>query len=181
MPALPTPSSRLLPIAAVAALVLLVAPAGAQMAVERDPGRILTFPVEGVALGTPPVEARAILEGRGFVEVSWFGTPGDPAGWNYERGWVRVTLRQEEGVLTAVERTEEGWADRDVVDVEGPARHVRTFFGLAPDECVTVDAAVSCTVADESRDPSVVVTAQLVPHRTILKATRLETTGPSRP
>lgn len=148
-------------------------PLAAQGATVRDAAQILAYPVAGVSLDTPADEARAVLAADGFVEVSIFGPPSAPAGWNYEKGMVRVELRHTGGVLTRVERTEQGRADSDTVDVEGPAAHIRSYFGLADEDCQMLDAAVSCSVADAEGRPTAVATAQLVPHRTIVRVTRL--------
>lgn len=159
------------------AAVVWTSPLSAQRAAVRDAGRILAFPVAGVSLDTPVDEARAILEADGFIEVSIYGSPAAPAGWNYEKDLVRVELRHTAGVLTLVERTEQGRADSDTVDVAEPARLIRSYFELTDADCRIVDASMSCSVADAATRPAVVATAQLVPYRTILRATRLRVDG----
>lgn len=145
----------------------------AQRPAVRDAARIQAFPVAGVTLDTPVDQARSALESAGFVEVSIFGAPDDPAGWNYEKGTVRVELRHRGGALHLVERIDQGRADSDRVDVEGPAEHIRSYFGLSDEDCRIVDEAMACSVADAESRPTVVATAQLAPHRTIVRVTRL--------
>ncbi len=159
--------------AVVALLALLPGALSAQRPAVRSADRILAFPVAGVTLDTPVDDARAILADDGFVEVSIYGPPTAPAGWNYEKGTVRVVLRHEGGVLHLVERIDQGRADSDTVDVEGPARHIREYFGLTDDDCRIVDESMACSVADTETRPAVVATAQLVSYRTIVRATRV--------
>lgn len=159
---------------AFALLALLPGALSAQRPAVRSASQILAFPVAGVTLDTPVDDARAILADDGFVEVSIYGPPSAPAGWNYEKGTVRVVLRHRDGVLQLVERIDQGRADSDTVDVDGPARHIREYFELTDDDCRIVDESMACSVADTETRPAVVATAQLVSYRTIVRATRVD-------
>ena len=145
-------------------------PASAQVPVERPVEALRSFPIAGVTLATPTAEARVLLEETGFVQVSWFGSPGDPDGWNYQRDDVRVTLEHLAGHLVRIERTQQGRADSDVVDGAPLEAHIRDFFGLSEDDCLEAYDCVACTVSDDVGAPTHVVTAQIVPYRTVLRA-----------
>ena len=147
-----------------------VVPAAAQVPVERPVEELRSFPIAGVTLATPTAEARVHLEKAGFVQVSWFGSPGDPDGWNYQRDDVRVTLEHVAGFLVRIERIEQGRADSDVIDSTPLEAHIRDFFHLDDDACLEANDGVACTVSDDVGAPTHVVTAQLVPHRAVLRA-----------
>ena len=157
-------------LAAMAGLAFTAAPAAAQVPVERPLEELRSFPIAGVTLATPTAEARVMLEEAGFVQVSWFGSPGDPDGWNYQRDDVRVTLEHVAGFLVRIERIQQGRSDSDVVDSAPLEAHIREFFHLEEDECLEASDGVACTVSDDVGAPTHVVTAQLVPYRTVLRA-----------
>lgn len=152
-------------------LVFGVAPVAGQVPVERTLEQIRSFPIEGVTLETPPATARVKLENEGFVQVSLFGPPSNPRGWNYARGDVRVSLEHLGGYLVRIERTEQGRRDSDVVDGAPIAQHLRDFFELGDDDCLEAGEGVACTVSDDVGGPTHVITAQIVPYRTVLRAT----------
>jgi hypothetical protein len=170
-----TPRSHLARAASILAVLaspgLSVTSAAAQVPVERPVEALRSFPIAGVTLATPTAEARVLLEEAGFVQVSWFGSPGNPDGWNYERDDVRVTLEHVAGYLVRIERIQQGRADSDVVDGAPLEAHIRDFFELGRDECLVANDGVACTVSDDVGSPTHVVTAQLVPYRTVLRAT----------
>jgi hypothetical protein len=157
-------------LAVVPVLWLSANPVAAQIPVERPVEALRSFPIAGVTLAMPTAEARVLLEESGFVQVSWFGSPGDPDGWNYQRDDVRVTLEHVAGHLVRIERTQQGRADSDVVDGTPLEAHIRDFFDLSQDDCLEANDGVACTVSDDVGSPTHVVTAQLVPYRTVLRA-----------
>jgi len=165
-------------LAVVPVLWLSPTAASAQIPVERPVEALRSFPISGVTLDTPTAEARVLLEEMGFVQVSWFGSPGDPDGWNYQRDDVRVTLEHVAGYLVRIERTQQGRADSDVVDGAPLEAHIRDFFELDEDDCLKAYDGVACTVSDDVGSPTHVVTAQLVPYRTVLRASLIIPRGP---
>ncbi len=165
-------------LAALAASFLgAVSPLGAQMPIERALEEIRSFPIEGVTLDTPPAEARALLEQEGFEQVSVFGRPDNPSGWNYLKSDVRVSLESFAGVLVRIERRQRARRDSDVIDGTPLVAQVQDFFALTDDDCVRSGDRTDCSVADEPARPTHLVTAQIVPFRTILRATLIFRSG----
>ena len=136
-----------------------------------------SFPVipdAPVTLAGDASSLRTALEAAGYVEVSWVGTVSDPTGWNYERDRVRVELRIEDDSVRSITRIEQGRADTDELEIDGIEARFRAWFELRGDDCARRDGGVACTVRDDGEGgPVRVVTAQLSPSRTVVRATRL--------
>ncbi|MBT8338278.1 MAG: hypothetical protein KJO11_16945 [Gemmatimonadetes bacterium] len=156
-------------------------PAAGQTPVSRPIESIDGFSIVADAAITLAKQAstlRAALETAGYVEVSWVGTVAEPTGWNYERDRVRVELRVDADSVRSITRIERGRADADRMEIDDLEARFRTWFGLAEDDCARRDGAVACTVRDDLEgDPVRVVTAQLSPSRTVVRATRLGDPG----
>ena len=156
-------------------------PAKGQTPINRPSALIDGFSIVAdatITLAEPAATLRAALETAGYVEVSWVGTIAEPTGWNYERNRVRVELRVDADSVRSITRIERGRADADRIELDGLEARFRTWFGLAEDDCARRDGAVACTVRDDGEgDPVRVVTAQLSPSRTVVRATRLGDPG----
>jgi hypothetical protein len=153
------------------------APAESQAPVARPIESIESFTVIAdapITLANDAATLRAALEAAGYVEVSWVGTIADPTGWNYERDRVRVELRLAEDSVQSITRIERGRADTDRVEFADLEARFLSWFELSEGDCARRDGAVACTVRDDGEgEPVRVVTAQLSPTRTVIRATRL--------